>query len=363
MNFVDYLVWRGDLSLEKSEFNEVDNLILSYLAYVNLDGVAPGMGEVKVTIKEISNRFFEIHSEEELKKDRSFVRMAPHMMKDMAETVRFGNCRIGNYVNKIDAGRDMQFAALEIVLDDNSSYVSFRGTDDTIVGWKEDLNLSNGEVSAEREAMGYLNQVGAECEGYVLRVGGHSKGGNLAVYAATCCRPEIQNRISVVYNNDGPGFTAEFLGNTELQIIRPRIKRYIPESSVIGMLLEHVAEPIVIKSSQKGILQHDGFSWEVLGPKFLHCEQLSNSAIVMNQIISNWVNGLDRQGREQVISDLFEVLEAPGTETLTQLQENGLKNVPVMMKKIETMAPGSKVALENLFRDLLQHIPEFVRDR
>ncbi|WP_251387432.1 DUF2974 domain-containing protein [Mediterraneibacter agrestimuris] len=383
MNMLDYLAWRGDLTFAQSEFNEVDNLILCYLVYVNLDGAAPGIGENTMTVRDLSERFFEQHTEKELKKDKSFIRLAPKVLKAMASTERFGNLLVQNYVNKIDLEKMLQFAAMEILLGDGTTFIAYRGTDDTIVGWKEDFYLSKGEVPAEKEAVAYLNTAGAEKKELdvpefveaacavraaeraaeavkKIRIGGHSKGGNLAVYAAACCEEAVQDRILEIYNNDGPGFKMEFFEKPGYQRISNRIKRYIPESSIIGMLLEHVAEPAVIRSDQKGVMQHDGLSWEVVGPSFIYCPVISNFAAGMDRSIKGWLAQVEGEQRQQVIDDLFAVLEATQAATLTELQDGGLKNIRIIMKEIEEMDSDSKGVLQSLLKEMMSNIPQML---
>ena len=391
MNMLDYLVWRGDLTFAQSEFNEVDNLILCYLVYVNLDGIAPEMGEEAVSVRQLSETFFTRYSEKELEKDKSFIRFAPVVLKEMAQTRRFGDLLVQNYVNKVDLEKMLQFAAMEIQLGDGTTFVAYRGTDDTIVGWKEDFYLSRGVVPAEKEAVDYLNHVGEmhrrlqlqvaeqkgkqkfslffrrkkkeSCEEVTIqdiRIGGHSKGGNLAIYAAAYCDEAIQNHIMEVYSNDGPGFMKEFLEYPGFQKICGRIRRYVPESSIIGMLLYHSVEPIVIESSQKAVMQHDGFSWEVSGPAFVRCEGLSNFALAMDQAIRNWLEQIPQGRREAIICDLFSVLEATDAVTLTELQDGGIKNIRVIMKAVEAMDTDSKGVVQNLLKEILQNVPQML---
>lgn len=391
MNMLDYLVWRGDLTFAQSEFNEVDNLILCYLVYVNLDGIAPEKGEEAVSVRQLSETFFARYSEKELEKDKSFIRFAPVVLKEMAQTKRFGDLLVQNYVNKVDLEKMLQFAAMEIQLGDGTIFVAYRGTDDTIVGWKEDFYLSRGVVPAEKEAVDYLNHVGemhrrlqlqaAEQKGKQkfslfsrrkkkesceevpiqdIRIGGHSKGGNLAIYAAAYCDEAIQNHIMEVYSNDGPGFMKEFLEYPGFQKICGRIRRYVPESSIIGMLLYHSVEPIVIESSQKAVMQHDGFSWEVSGPAFVRCEGLSNFALAMDQAIRNWLEQIPQGRREAIICDLFSVLEATDAVTLTELQDGGIKNIRVIMKAVEAMDTDSKGVVQDLLKEILQNVPQML---
>lgn len=391
MNMLDYLVWRGDLTFAQSEFNEVDNLILCYLVYVNLDGIAPEMGEEAVSVRQLSETFFTRYSEKELEKDKSFIRFAPVVLKEMAQTRRFGDLLVQNYVNKVDLEKMLQFAAMEIQLGDGTTFVAYRGTDDTIVGWKEDFYLSRGVVPAEKEAVDYLNHVGEmhrrlqsetaeqkgkqkfslfsrrkkkeSCEEVLvqdIRIGGHSKGGNLAIYAAAYCDENIQNHIMEVYSNDGPGFMKEFLEYPGFQKICGRIRRYVPESSIIGMLLYHSVEPIVIESSQKAVMQHDGFSWEVSGPAFVRCEGLSNFALAMDQAIRNWLEQIPQERREAIICALFSVLEATDAVTLTELQDGGIKNIRVIMKAVEAMDTDSKGVVQDLLKEILQNVPQML---
>lgn len=353
-NFMDYFDWRGDLSFEQSPFCEVDNLILSYLSYVKLEGIVPIPGAGTITLQDATEEFFTRYPEEELKKDRSFIRMAPYMMQKMAVTRRFEGLLLQNMVDEVDIEMEEQFCALEILLPDGTSYISYRGTDDTIVGWKEDFQLSNGVVPAERKAVDYLNMIGQKSTGN-LRIGGHSKGGNLAVYAAAGCDEAVQNKITEIYNNDGPGFTAEYLSNPGLLRIKDKVRRYIPESSIIGMLLEHNVEPVIIKSSQKGPMQHDGFSWEVMGNTFPRCEELSKTGKYFDETLRSWIYQMNVEERRDFIEDFFSVLEAPGVETLTELQEGGLRSAKAMLGRIDELNPRTRKMVEQLLMNFLSH--------
>lgn len=357
-NIIDYLKWRGDLTFQRDDFCEVDNLLLSYLSYVNLDGIVPGLEEGSVTVKEASDEFFRRYSEEELKKDRSFIRMAPYGMREMAKTKRFGNMKIRNYVNHIEEEKNLQFCAMEFVLSEEISYIAYRGTDDRIVGWKEDFFLSNGIVGSQREALRYINNIGRNCRR--IFVGGHSKGGNLAVYAAALCEKDIQDKIIQIYSNDAPGFSEEFLESEGLQRIFSKIQRYMTEGSIIGTLLSHKKEPILIKSSAKGVMQHDCLSWETEGRSFIKCTEQNRGAAAFDEAIKAWLDGIDGEEREAFINDFFSVLEATGAETLTQLQEGGLKTLRLMLKQKNALKPETKKIIEKLIREFVNRWKMFL---
>lgn len=345
-NIMDYISWRGDLSLEQSQFNEVDNLILACFSYVNLDGIPAVTKHKGIGLKKLTEEFMKLHTMKELEADKSFIRLAPFMMMEMAKSVRFGKCVVRNYVNDIVTEAEQQFAAMEIVLEDGTSYVSFRGTDDTIIGWKEDFNLSTGVVPAQKRAIEYLQKISEHTDG-MLRVGGHSKGGNLAIYGSVMCK-SAHEKILEIYSNDGPGFSREFQELPETKEMMPKIIRIIPEYSIIGTLLEHEKEPVIVASSSKGLLQHDGFSWEVQGPALVRRDSLNKTALRFIEILHKWIDGMDMEQKRFLIEDLFATLQASGYENLSEVQSGGLKSLAAMVKRVEKFAPESRGMMQEL---------------
>ena len=345
-NIMDYISWRGDLSFEQSQFNEVDNLILACFSYVNLDGISAVTKQKGIGLKKRTKEFMKLHTMKELEADKSFIRLAPFMMMEMAKSVRFGKCVVRNYVNDIVTEAEQQFAAMEIVLEDGTSYVSFRGTDDTIIGWKEDFNLSTGVVPAQKRAIEYLQKISEHTDG-MLRVGGHSKGGNLAIYGSVMCK-SAHEKILEIYSNDGPGFSREFQELPETKEMMPKIIRIIPEYSIIGTLLEHEKEPVIVASSSKGLLQHDGFSWEVQGPALVRRDSLNKTALRFIEILHKWIDGMDTEQKRLLIEDLFATLQASGYENLSEVQSGGLKSLAAMVKRVEKFAPESRGMMQEL---------------
>ena len=345
-NIMDYISWRGDLSFEQSQFNEVDNLILACFSYVNLDGISAVTKQKGIGLKKLTKEFMKLHTMKELEADKSFIRLAPFMMMEMAKSVRFGKCVVRNYVNDIVTEAEQQFAAMEIVLEDGTSYVSFRGTDDTIIGWKEDFNLSTGVVPAQKRAIEYLQKISEHTDG-MLRVGGHSKGGNLAIYGSVMCK-SAHEKIFEIYSNDGPGFSREFQELPEMKEMMPKIIRIIPEYSIIGTLLEHEKEPVIVASSSKGLLQHDGFSWEVQGPALVRRDSLNKTALRFIEILHKCIDGMDTEQKRLLIEDLFATLQASGYENLSEVQSGGLKSLAAMVKRVEKFAPESRGMMQEL---------------
>ena len=364
-NIMDYISWRGDLTFAQSPFNEVDNLILACFSYVNLDGIPAVSGQKGIELKKLVKEFKKLHTIKELEADKSFIRLAPFMMFEMAESVRFGNCVIRNYVNEIVTEAEQQFSAVEIVLDDGTSYISFRGTDDTIIGWKEDFNLSTGVVPAQERAVEYMQRISDKAYG-MLRVGGHSKGGNLAIYGSVMCK-SAHDKILEIYSNDGPGFSKEFQESPETAEMISKIIRIIPEYSIIGTLLEHEKQPIIVASTSRGLLQHDGFSWEVQGPGLVRRDSLNKTALRFIEILHKWIDGMDTEQKRLLIEDLFATLQASGCENLSEVQSGGIKSLAAMVKRLDKFAPESRGMMQELLTAIcggwLEQLQESTKDK
>lgn len=332
-NMMDYLDWRGDLDFQASGFNEVDNLILSQLAYVEFDGIVPDedSGE-KIKLSDASAYFFKTHDEQEIQKKVSMTKSAPFVMRKMAATKRFGSAMLSKYVNDISDEEQSQFSVVCVELEDRSLYVAFSGTDNTIVGWRENFNMGYlSETPGQLKAAAYLNKVIApDCE--TVRVGGHSKGGNLSVYASVKCKPRIQEKIVHVYSNDGPGFNKTMIESREYQSMLPKISTILPESSIVGMLLEHQDAYKVVRSSQSGIQQHDAMSWEVLGKSFIYVDHVAAESVLLNETMKSWLYQLNETEREQIVDTIFFMLEEAHIKTIDDFYNSKWKKIQELMK-------------------------------
>lgn len=226
-NMMDYLDWRGDLTFTASGFNEVDNLLFAELVYTSFDGIVTGQSEAEaVTLAEASAVFWEQNSREEILARVSMTKAAPFVLEKMAKTERFRDVKLWGYVNDISEEEQSQFAVMCAGLPDGSIYVSFRGTDNTITGWREDFNMGYlSETPGQLKAVSYVEQMlgDGSCP---VRIGGHSKGGNLAVYAAVHCSSGLQDRILAVYSNDGPGFRRDIVESAAYQRVLPKSTRF-----------------------------------------------------------------------------------------------------------------------------------------
>lgn len=348
---MDYIKWRGDLSFSQTPFCDVDNLILACLSYVDFNDIIPKDGST-ITIAEASREFFSRHTKKELAEARSFFKFAPQLLEDAGASMRFGSAQLRYYDNIISEERGLQFSAVEILIDDGTSYIAFRGTDNTLVGWKEDFYMSLGNVPAEHAAKEYLSEIGKR-SARMLRVGGHSKGGHLAVYAAANCDLDVEQKILAVYDNDGPGFAADLDIDPDFERILPKLHRFIPEFSIFGLLMNHNAEATIVKSRNKGYLQHDASSWQVEGTGFITAPAVHPNARLFERSLKEWLYQLNMDDRKSLIDDIFSVLEASGINTAPELMEKGLRNMPAMLKQLNKLHPETRDKVDALLRILI----------
>lgn len=355
-NILDYLEWRGDLTLEVSPFNEVDALLLAELSFINFEGIVPppeiGRG---VRLHDAAKAYFSRNEGKEIDMGVLVPDRIPAMFCAMAASRRFGDMLVNAFEEHTDSELEQQFAAVTVDLGDGTVYVSFRGTDDTLVGWKEDLNMGFlAEVPSQEQAVRYLNRVARQYAGRKLRVGGHSKGGNLAVYSAVRSVAAVQDRILAVYNNDGPGFMYDLSATAEHQRIAGRILTIVPQSSVVGMLLQHEKNVQVVHSTYEGIMQHDGFSWEVKGTQFVHLDDFSREGKIVDETIDSWASELSARQREALADAIYEVLTATGAQTLSELNEEKLKSAVGMLKSYKNLDRETRRALAGAVKLLLR---------
>lgn len=346
-NICDYLEWRGDLSFEKDEFNEVDNLIMSVLAYVEFDGVVPlNIDGGSVSLSYVAEQFKNLYSDMSKISEHQLTQQAFELFMKASNTVRYGNIKLSYYVNQINYEESNQFSAVMFSLNNNHHFIAFRGTDATIASWKEDFQMSfMDEVQAQRDAAAYTKKIMEHYDGDFW-IGGHSKGGNLAVYAAAHASDETRERILGVYNNDGPGFQTKIIQSVGYQSILSLIKTIIPKWAVIGMLLEHGEDYAVVNSHEIGVMQHNPFSWEVKGNHFVYEKGLTKSSLNFNSAVRSWLDQLSIEERAQFVDALFQILQAAGAKTLFELSKERLKTIDIMIKTFKNMDIETKQILK-----------------
>ncbi|MBR3770042.1 MAG: DUF2974 domain-containing protein [Lachnospiraceae bacterium] len=367
-NILDYLDWRGDLTFDQSPFNEVDNLLLSQLVYVDLEGIVPGPeSREKIRVAEASRIFFATHDEKKILEKVSMTKTAMYVLKKMAESERYKDALLGGYVNDISIEEQSQFAVLCVYLGDRSLFVAFSGTDDTIVGWRENFNMGYLDATpGQKKAVAYLNNMVGIGQ-WKVRVGGHSKGGNLAVYSAVHCRPIIKRKIISVYSNDGPGFSKDMVASEAYQEMIPKIQTIIPESSIVGLILEHEEEVQVVKSTNVGVGQHDAMSWEVLGTHFVYTDKVAKQSVFIDETMRAWLMELNAVQREIIVEAVFEILDELNIRTVDDFTHLKFADIQETNKIRKNLPAGTQELLSHaiklLFKTGKNSVEEYLRER
>jgi hypothetical protein len=353
-NIMDYLEWYGDFDFSVMPFNEVDNLILAELSYASLDGIVPepqlGRKLRPISVKEAA---LKLDESGRLEKSCKLERNAGLLLLEMAKGRRFADAVLAGYVDKHDFKNQEQFSALHVYLSDGTLFVSYSGTDDTILGWKEDLNMAyQMPVPSQEEAVEYLEKT-VPHDGRLIRIGGHSKGGNLAIYAAAMCYDRLKRRIIAIYNNDGPGFLESMLEKKAYLEIKDKVRTIVPETSIIGMLLEHGDSYEVVKSTGKGIMQHDGLNWQVYRNGFVKLDERSRESLVIDNTISAWVMGLSDDERVAFVDAVYDMLTRAGVNYLSDLEKYKPATLNSMAKEMFSMEPEKGRMVRRTIRALI----------
>lgn len=341
-NLMDYLAWRGDLTFAASPFNDVDNLLFSMLSFVDFsDIVSPDVMGGPVKLGTCRDAFFEKHPE-----GCTFGVLIPaitnELFRQAAVSVRYRDVYVSCYRDEFDEAAGKQFAAVTFLLPDNSLFLAFRGTDDTLVGWHEDFQLSFCTPTPSQQAAAtYVDEIGSLYRGDI-RLGGHSKGGNLAIYGAVHACAPVQERIVRAYSNDGPGFTEEVIASPMYTAMEKKLLTLLPQSSIVGMLLEQSGPYEVVRSNHMRLLQHDPFSWQIVGPSFVREPALAKEAVEGGERMRRWLSKMTPDDRRTFTDVFFQILEANNARTVTDLTEGTLKTIGAMLRTVRELPPEGK---------------------
>ncbi|MCR5601960.1 MAG: DUF2974 domain-containing protein [Ruminococcus sp.] len=323
---------------------------MSQFCYVPLEGVVSASFSEHISIPDAFRRY---KADGIDKKLRILTFEQDNLLfRKLAESRRFRGTMLCGYMSIVEHAEDMQFSALTYRLSDGSGFIAFRGTDGTVVGWKEDFNLSYmQQTSGQQKAISYVNEAFAD-DNETIRLGGHSKGGNFAIYSSLFCEDSIRDRITNIYSYDGPGFREEILGSEIYKKMLPRIRSYIPQASIVGMLLGSGSDPKIVRNSAIGIKQHFAYNWELKRNRFMLADRLKKSGNVINKAISGLLDDFSDTER-QIFSDaLFEILRAPDKETLKEISK--LRSYPALIKAFSKLRPEQQAVLKEALKKIAQ---------
>lgn len=349
-NIIDYIKWRGDIQFDKVGITEVDSLIFTELSYLPFENIVPDLksGE-KIKLSDAGKKFFEMHDE-----NISIGAIIPGkeivgLLKQTMNTERYGNIEAWAYVNDIDIPNEYQFSAMCFDVGE-FTYVAYRGTDDTIIGWKENFNMAFfTPIPSQKYGAEYLDAVAQKTKNK-LYIGGHSKGGNLAIYSALFSSDKAKKRIVDVHSFDGPGFQADFIESLNDTETLSKISTVVPEGSTVGMIFDTVGESRVVKSNQKGLRQHDAFSWGVLGGRFIE-SKLGKSAQEFHDLLGKWVAKMTREEKIEFVEALYKVFTVTDATTLSEISADKLKFIIAILKSDDKTKKTIFSAVRNLIKE------------
>ena len=333
-NFLDYLQ-DNNKTFKESSFNNIDSLILAYLSYFHFPNTLTRLKDLDIskTTKVEKNR---------------------ELIKRVVTSNRYKDIESCFYVEDTNDLIEKQFSAVTFLLPNNTMYISFRGTDSTLTGWKEDFNMAFMlPVPAQKEALNYVEKV-TKLIPRKFYIGGHSKGGNLAVYAGCNLSNNLSTRIIKIYSHDGPGFIKEFLTTSNYQNIKDKIEKIVPSSSIIGMLLYTNENYKIIKSSARGILEHDPFSWLINENNFIILKKLSDGTVFTNKVINDFLSSLSKKEREIFIDSLFTVLKSTNLTTLDEISKNFIVKLPNILIAIYKLDDVNKKYIIKTIKALIK---------
>lgn len=388
-NIIDY-TREEQRSFEELPFNEVDALILAQLAYEDIPRLVPALDDERNMYGTFRGRMHHFPMDRHnLRQSAKALLRAPFSaitLKQMDEVLhggadsacqhqvhavnftdpaimhsfvrtvaanpRFSGLRVGAFAERFDTDEQTQTAALTFLLPDGTLVLSFRGTDDSLVGWKEDFNMAfQYPVPAQRMAADYIRTVAKLWPGDMILTG-HSKGGNSAVYAAMNAPAKIRKRIAAVYSLDGPGFPEHVVTSEPYLSTVSKVHKIVPDSSIIGMVLETPEPCVVVKADCEGLMQHFAFAWQVDGDAFVRVDDIAPSSHEFNSSFNRWMTGLSCEEREHAVDALFQVIHASGATTFSGLIASMPLSLPSMIGAIVGLTPDERKHLMEAMRML-----------
>lgn len=352
--FIDYIDWRGDISFDEVSFCEIDAIILSQLSYIRLNELVPWNFTDYITLKQAYEKLLKMSG------DGSCTILGVVNNENMgtlfrkaADSKRFGNIKLCGFSNVFEKNPPTQFGAVTFVLNTKKklSVVAFEGTDDSIIGWHEDLTLSYSyPCKTEILAAQYFHNARKRIKGKMI-IAGHSKGGNAAVYAAINSSFWQIRKVEAIYNFDGPGFSQEVLESKNYKRIRDKIYSYYPGFSVIGQLFKSDSRFKIVNSNEKGIMQHDPCSWNVFGNSFVFLDDYLDEAKYLSKSVNQWLDDHDIPTRKKFVDACFEILYASETNSVNNLD---MSCSVKMMGKYSKLEPDTRKLVQNTFGSLIK---------
>ena len=342
-NINDYLLWRGDIELDSNNrFNEIDSMIMARFSYLRFDKIKMSKEETIETISakmnNLDNAIFLYNGDKDL-------------ITNLGESIRFKDMEVTDYIKTNEKEIEKQFGAVTVHLSDKEIYISFIGTDSTVYGWKEDFNMAfMDNVPCQVAGKEYVEMIAEKYPNKKIRIGGHSKGGNVAIYSALTVSKEIQDRIIKVYNYDGPGFNKEIINKYKTSGVMKKIETYLPQDSIIGRIMTHEEKCTISYSIEKGIYQHDIYSWQVLGKDLIKSKSLTESSELFSKSLTEWLNTTTNEQRKIFFDGIFEAIYSTDANRFSDIQKNLSENMTKIYKTYRKIPEQDRKTITDMIK-------------
>ena len=335
-NILDYIAWRGDLSFEQDEFNEVDGLIFAELCYLDFaNGIPSYPSTDKTTLEKALNYLFSRVDSSKWVLGVILPQTIVTLGNSVQKANRFRKMKVSNYINDVDIETSCQFSAMCFHVSSKHIVIAFRGTDDTLIGWQENLNMSHKfPVPAQEKAAEYVDRIAKLFPNSKFTIVGQSKGGNLAVHGAIYCDDNNKDRILKAYSYDGQGFRKNNIDENKYKLIKSKIVKVLPQNSLVGCIFDdYYGKQIVAHSKNRGMMQHDSFSWDVLQNRFVLAKNgLESNSKKFNKELNEFLDGLTNEQLNDLADNVYNFIIELNRNTLLEVQADPLRFLTLLSK-------------------------------
>lgn len=360
-NILEYINEYGNNDFTQKPFSNVDGLILAQFSYLKMDDIVPSVGENKAPVELRDIAFSD--KLDDMFKDERYAKNNREFFNKLCSSKRFGTIRLNHYINLVSRKWEMQFSAVCCMLPNGPACVVYRGTDENMIGWKEDFNMAfNPVIPAQQKALSYLSYIAERITGDFI-IAGHSKGGNLSEYVTIKCPKVTRDRIIKAYSYDGPGFLPGIISDDEYSILNEKLIKLVPRSSIVGMMLQSLEEYSVVESRNFGILQHDPFNWVVKDDDFVYRDDIREIYALQNSSINEWAIGSDPEQMRAFVNQLFDIFVECGVNDLNDFKGNYAEILLRFTTVIDKMESDQKELMKSVVKNLLDTFIETVKEQ